>query len=183
MRWTGVAGRAVAGAVVAVVVGLLAAGCGGGGGSGAGVATAGPVSASGAVTGSAAGSGEAGDGAVGEVVYFSTGPRGARDGHRVLGGRDLALRYAAEFGAGDAGARAEVEAAVEGTDFRRQVLVGWTTTTGCSTATAAELVVAGGRLELRVGQPKPPPECVVADRLSVVFRVPRERVPAHPVFG
>jgi hypothetical protein len=101
----------------------------------------------------------------------------------VLGDREAALRYAAGFGSAGARARAEVGEAVDGTDFSRQVLVGWTTTTGCSAATEARLVVVGQRLELRVSQPKPAPECLVPVRLSVLFRLPREQMPSHPVFG
>lgn len=123
-----------------------------------------------------------GDGAsVGQVVFFTAAPRGPVSGPRVLNSRTDADRYAAALT--DGRARTQLAAAVGGTDFARQVLVGWTRPTGCSTATAAALRVRGNRLELHVSQPEPPPECLAPFLVSVVFRVPREQMPAQPEFA
>lgn len=148
---------AVRAAVLAAVCSVLVAGCGGQGGTG-GVAQP-------------------------QVVYFSAAPRGPLNGHQVLEDRAGAVRYAAAFGERDPRARERIEAAARGTDFGRQVLVGWTAATGCSAATGAALRVSGNRLELRVGQPEPLPECVAPFRVSVVFRVDRELMPERPEFG
>ncbi|MGW5355502.1 hypothetical protein ACWERV_33905 [Streptomyces sp. NPDC004031] len=123
-----------------------------------------------------------GDGAsVGQVVFFTPAPRGPRNGHEVLGSRADAERYAEAFGDGQA--RTRLAAVARSTDFTRQVLVGWTRPTGCSTATAAALLRSGNRLELHVSQPEPAPECVASFRVSVVFQVPRERMPERPEFA
>ncbi|MFI0896783.1 hypothetical protein [Streptomyces sp. NPDC020983] len=165
--------RAAAAVVLAVAFALVGGGCGTQAASGGRKDAPGrPASAS----------RTAGDGAsVGQVVFFTPAPRGPLDGHEVLGSRAGAERYAAAFT--DAQDRVRLTAVARGTDFTRQVLVGWTRPTGCSTATAAALRLAGGRLELHVSQPEPLPECVVAFRVSVVFRVPRERMPARPEFA
>jgi hypothetical protein len=117
------------------------------------------------------------------VVFFSSAPRGPLSGHEVLGDRTAAVRYADAFAERDPQARAQIVAAAQGTDFGRQVLVGWTEATGCSAATGAALGVSGNRLELRVSQPEPPQECLATYRVSVVFRVDREQIPERPEFG
>ncbi|SHK95702.1 hypothetical protein SAMN05216499_102175 [Actinacidiphila paucisporea] len=173
-------GRTVPVTVLAVTLAMLGAGCGERSGSGA------PDGVPGTAPGSASASRTAqpsGGAAVDRVVFFSAAPKGPTDGHQVLHDRAEVERYAAAFGPGDPQARARIVAAGSGTDFGRQVLVGWTATTGCSAATAAALEVSGSRLELRVSQPEPPPECLRAFRVSVVFQVARERIPAQPVFG
>ncbi|WUH93432.1 hypothetical protein OG900_27190 [Streptomyces sp. NBC_00433] len=172
--------RVVPVALLAVSLAVLGAGCGERSGSGwsdgAPGSSPGPASASRTA--------EPGGGAEADrVVFFSAAPKGPTDGHQVLHDRAEVERYAAAFGAQDPQARTRIVAAGRTTDFGRQVLVGWTATTGCSAATAAALSVSGNRLELRVSQPEPPPECLVAFRVSVVFQVARERIPAQPVFG
>ncbi|WP_159011720.1 hypothetical protein [Streptomyces sp. NRRL F-5123] len=172
MTVTTTSGRAAAAVVLAAALALVGAGCGTQESSGGQQGTPGPASTS----------PTAGDGtSVGQVVFFSPAPRGPRDGHEVLGSRADAERYAAAFTDGQA--RAQLTAVARGTDFTRQVLVGWTRPTGCSTATAAALRVSGNQLELHVSQPEPLPECVVAFRVSVVFQVPREHMPARPEFA
>ncbi|CAG7625420.1 conserved exported hypothetical protein [Actinacidiphila bryophytorum] len=167
-------GRAVAGTALAAALGGLGAGCAGQSGTG------GPDGSPGSGPGTAGtGGGAAGD----RVVYFSTTPKGPTDDQQVLHDRAEADRYAARFAARDPQAQAQIAAAGRATDFTRQVLVGWTATTGCSAATSAALTVSGDRVALQVSQPKPPPECVMAFRVSVVFRVAKERMPAQPVFG
>ncbi|NUS13653.1 MAG: hypothetical protein HOY69_19990 [Streptomyces sp.] len=160
--------------VLAAALALLGGGCGTQGGSGRGDV---PPTA----TGSSRGSGD--EASVGKVVYFDAAPRGWGGGKKVLGDRAAAERYAAAFAEDDPQAGARIASVVRGTDFTRQVLVGWTAATGCSTATAAALHVSGNRLELHVSQPKPPPECVRSYLVSVLFQVPRERMPAHPEFA
>lgn len=117
------------------------------------------------------------------VVYFSSSPGATKDGHQVLHDRAEVSRFAGAFTGLDPQAAARIEAAGRTTDFTRQVLVAWTATTGCSAATAAALTASGDRLELHVSQPKPPPECVAAFHVTVVFQVAKERIPAQPVFG
>ncbi|UWE08336.1 hypothetical protein [Actinacidiphila bryophytorum] len=182
-------GRAVAGTALAAVLGGLGAGCAGQSGTGGpdGVPGSGPGTATvpGTATASrTAGTTSAGGGAAGDrVVYFSTTPKSPTDGHQVLHDRAEADGYAARLAGRDPQAQAQIAAAARATDFTRQVLVGWTATTGCSAATSAALTVSGDRVALQVSQPKPPPECVMAFRVSVVFQVAKERMPARPVFG
>ncbi|MFG1805990.1 hypothetical protein [Streptomyces sp. NPDC049040] len=192
--------RAVSGMALAAALALPATACGGGSGPGGVDAVPGSTltsvpasaslpappatSASAAPSATPSGSPAAGGGtAADRVVYFSAAPRGPADGHQVLHDRAEVDRYAAAFAAQDPQAEARIVAAGRSTDFTRRLLVGWTTTTGCSAATGAALAVSGNRLELRVSQPEPPPECLVAFRMSVVFQVARERIPAQPVFG
>jgi hypothetical protein len=164
--------RTAATVALAAVAALVGGGCGTQQGPGDRKGPPGTVSAS----------RTAGDGAsVGQVVFFTAAPRGPVNGHQVLASRTDADRYAAAFT--DEQARTRLATAVGGTDFARQVLVGWTRVTGCSTATAAALRMTGNRLELHVSQPEPPPECVAPFLVSVVFRVPREQMPAHPEFA
>lgn len=186
--------RLVPATVLALALAVLGAGCvagsDSGGHDGAPGSTAGSASqpGSGAVSppGSATASRTSGPGdgsAADRVVFFSAAPKGPADGHQVLHDRAEVDRYAAAFAAHDPQGQARIAAAGRTTDFTRQVLLGWTATTGCSAATAAALSVSGNRLELRVSQPEPPPECLLAYRVSVVFQVAKERLPAEPVFG
>jgi hypothetical protein len=170
--------RAVPATVLAASLAMLGGGCGGRSASD-GVPASVPVATVSSVSPEPGGSAPTAD----RVVYFSATPRGRADGHQVLHDQAEVVRYAAAFSAQDPQAQAQIVAAGRSTDFTRQVLVGWTATTGCSMATAAALAVSGDRLELRVSQPEPPPECFVAYRVSVVFQVARERMPARPVFG
>ncbi|MFI0939000.1 hypothetical protein [Streptomyces sp. NPDC021020] len=173
MTLTTTSRRAAAAAVLAAALAVVGGGCGTQEGSGGQQGTPGAASASPTT---------AGDGTpVGQVVFFTSAPRGPRDGHEVLGSRADAERFAAAFTDGQA--RTRLTAVARGTDFTRQVLVGWTRPTGCSTATAAALHMSGNQLELHVSQPEPLPECVAAFRVSVVFQVPRERMPTRPEFA
>lgn len=176
--------RAVPATVLAAALVMLCAGCGGPSGSGEPDDDV-PGSAAGSSPGSATAARSPGrdGGAAERVVFFSAAPRGPGDGHQVLHDRAETDRYAAAFAAGDPQAQARIADAGRTTDFTRQVLVGWTATTGCSAATAAALTVSGDRLELHVTQPEPPRECLVAFHVSVVFQVAKERMPAQPVFG
>lgn len=132
---------------------------------------------------SAPGSPAPGNGPVAtRVVYFSSMVRGAA-WHEVLHNRGELAGFAKRFAANDPKAAAAIASSGAATDFSRQVLVGWTEVTGCSAATAAMLTVSGDRVSLHVDQPKPPPECFAADQVTVVFEVPKERIPARPVFG
>jgi hypothetical protein len=92
-------------------------------------------------------------------------------------------RFAGRVAAADATAAAGIRASGQGTDFSRSVLVGWTEATGCSAARSAALAVEGERLALRVGQPKPPPECFAPFLVTAVFEAQKGSVPARPVFG
>jgi hypothetical protein len=172
--------RAVTGTALAAALAALGTGCGGQDGTGG--QDGAPASTAGSATVSRT-SGPGGGGTADRVVYFSAAPKGPTDGHQVLHDRAEVDRYAAQFAERDPQARTRIEDAGRTTDFARQALVGWTATTGCSAATSAALTVTGDRLELQVSQPKPPPECVAAFRVSVVFQVARERIPAQPVFG
>ena len=122
-------------------------------------------------------------GAADRVAYFSTTARTTAGVHQVLQDKGELQRFAGKIAAADPGAAADIVAGGQDTDFSRRVLVGWTRTSGCSAATAARLTVSGSRLEMRVSQPKPPPECLAAFRMTVVFDVPKERIPARPEFG
>jgi hypothetical protein len=116
------------------------------------------------------------------VVYFSAEARGtARPG--VLHNRGELVRFAGKYAESDPKAAATILSAGGTTDFSRNVLVGWTRVTGCSKATAAILGVSGNRVTLQIDQPKPPPECFAPYSVTVVFEVPKERMPARPVLG
>jgi hypothetical protein len=117
------------------------------------------------------------------VAYFSSSARTAAGAREVLHDRAEVRRFAGKVAADDPEAANAIVSGARGTDFSRRVLVGWTATTGCSAATAATLTVSGNRLQVRVSQPKPPPECVAAFRATAVFEVPRERIPARPDFS
>lgn len=180
MGLTTAARKAAAGTALAAALGVLGAGCGGQS------ATDGPDGVPGSEPGAKTASRTAGTGggaAADRVVYFSAAPQGPANAHQVLHDRAETDRYAAQFAARDPKAQQQIAAAGRATDFTRQVLVGWTGTTGCSAATSAALTVSGDRLGLQVSQPKPPPECVTAFRVSVVFQVAKERIPAQPVFS
>jgi hypothetical protein len=117
------------------------------------------------------------------VAYFSSSARVTAGVHEVLHDQDDVARFAGKVAANDPKVKDAIVAGARPTDFSRRVLVGWTATTGCSAATAATLTVSGKRLTVQVSQPKPPPECLVAFRMTAVFEVPKERVPAQPVFS
>lgn len=117
------------------------------------------------------------------VVYFSSAERVRAGVHEVLHDRGELDRFAGEVAADDADAAAKISAGGGSTDFSRYALVGWTRSTGCSTATSVTLSVSGSLLKLHVNQPKPPPECLVDFRVTVVFEVPKERIPARPAFS
>ncbi|MEU6849521.1 hypothetical protein ABZ901_06250 [Actinacidiphila alni] len=117
------------------------------------------------------------------VVYFSTSVRAPRETHEVLHDRGEVQDFAETVATSDAQAAAKIAASGAATDFARSVLVGWAVSTGCSAATSATLLAAGDTLRLHVVQPKPPPECFTDFRLTVVFEVPKERLPAHPAFA
>lgn len=117
------------------------------------------------------------------MVYFSVSDRVPLGLREVLRGRAASARFAARVTAVDAQAASAIVAAARATDFSRSVLVVWTAGTGCRHATSAALRVTGDRVHVRVDGPEPPPECVVPDRLTVVFEAPKERLPAQPLFG
>jgi hypothetical protein len=117
------------------------------------------------------------------VAYFSSSAVTAAGVHEVLRDAGELGGFAQRVASRDPKAAAELTAGGKATDFSREVLVGWTATTGCSAATAATLDMSGERLSLRVSQPDPPPECLRAFSVTVVFAVPKDRIPARPVFG
>jgi hypothetical protein len=117
------------------------------------------------------------------VTYFSSSARATAGVHEVLHSRAEVEQFAGKIAANDPKAKDGIVAGAQATDFSQRVLVGWTATTGCSAATEAMLTVSGDRLKLQVSQPRPPPECLAAFRVAVVFEVPKERVPAQPVFS
>jgi len=121
-------------------------------------------------------------GAASRVVYFSVSDRVPGAVHEVERDRAGLEAFVRRVSAQDAGAARAIEAGARATDFSRAVLVAWTQVTGCSAATSAALEVSGDRLGLRVDQPAPPPECFAPHRVTVVFEVPRERMPDRPVF-
>lgn len=172
--------RTVPAMALAASLAVLGAGCGGRSGSGGAHPV--PDSAPGTATASH-GSGAGGGTDADRVVFFSAAPKDPADRHQVLHDTGEVARYAAAFAERDPQAQARIVAAGRATDFTRQVLVGWTAATGCSAATTAALAVSGDRLDLHVSQPTPPPECLAAFHVSVVFQVARERIPAQPVFG
>jgi hypothetical protein len=116
------------------------------------------------------------------VVYFSVADHVPGVVHEVVRDRTGLDAFVRRVGARDEAAARAIGAGARSTDFARSVLVAWTRVTGCSAARSATLEVAGDRLELRVVQPAPPPECFAPFRVTVVFEVPRERVPDRPVF-
>jgi hypothetical protein len=117
------------------------------------------------------------------VAYFSATAVTVPGAHEVLHDRGELAGFAARFAPGDPKAAAAIRTAGQATDFSRSVLVGWTKATGCSAAKSAALRVSGDRVTLRVVQPAPPPECFAPYRLTVVFEVARDALPARPVFG
>ncbi|MFJ2631384.1 hypothetical protein ACIO6U_05395 [Streptomyces sp. NPDC087422] len=117
------------------------------------------------------------------VVYFSSSVRAVAGTHEVLRDRDELDRFATTAAHNDGKTAAEISAGGAATDFGRYVLVGWTESTGCSAATSATLGVAGNSLKLRVEQPTPTAECLTDFRVTVVFEVPKDRIPARPAFG
>jgi len=121
-------------------------------------------------------------GAASRVVYFSVSDRVPGAVHEVERDRAGLEAFVRRVSAQDARAARAIEAGARATDFSRAVLVAWTQVTGCSAATSAALEVSGDRLGLRVDQPAPPPECFAPHRVTVVFEVPRERMPDRPVF-
>ena len=152
--------------------------------------TSSPATPSGGASGGTGGSGgstasapTSWDGLGSRAVYFSASDRVPLGVHEVLRGRAALARFTARVTATDAHAASAIAAATRSTDFSRSVLVVWTTSTGCSRATSAALHVTGNRVQVHISAPKPPPECVVADRLTVVFDAPKDKVPAQPQFG
>jgi hypothetical protein len=117
------------------------------------------------------------------VVYFSSSVRAPGEVHQVLRDRAALERFAAAVAKNDARAAAKISASGAATDFTRNVLVGWAESTGCSAATSAVLLAAGNTLRLHVVQPKPTPECFTDFRVTVVFEVPKDRLPARPAFA
>ncbi|WP_433889506.1 hypothetical protein [Streptomyces sp. CA-111067] len=115
-------------------------------------------------------------------MYFSSSVPAGAETHQVLRDGGELRRFAQSAAPRDGHAATAIVAAADRTDFTSRVLVGRTRTTGCSQATAASLAIAGDRLSLQVRQPKPAAECLTAFHLTVVFGVPAERIPAHPVF-
>jgi len=191
----GGAGRALA-ALGAVCPAVFAAGCGGGGtvhgvppAHHAGDApppavTRSPATGPGSAPGPGSGVPSPGSrSGASRVAYFSTTAQVAVGVREVAHDRDELERFARRVAARGPRTAAGIVAAAGATDFRRGVLVGWTATTGCAAARSASLEVAGDRLELRVDRPDAPAECFAAFRLTVVFEVPKERIPVHPVFG
>jgi hypothetical protein len=172
--------RVFAAALLAVSLTVLAGGCGEKGQPGGGpahqpvdrppVSTLDKPSSSGGKAASA------------RVVYFSSTAPTTAGVHQVLRDHAELGRFAGQVAARDPKTAAGITATGTETDFSRDVLVGWTTTTGCSAATTAALDVSGDRLSLRISRPDPPQECLRAFQLTVVFKVPKEGVPARPVF-
>jgi hypothetical protein len=187
--------RGAASAVVlAVSLVLGAVACGGsGGGPGEGSGDGAPPATSGSATpGSATAVPPAGDASpttpVGgsiahRTVYFSSSVRAPRQTHEVLRDRGEVARFAAAVAKNDAAVAAKISASAAATDFARYALVGWAESTGCSAATSAALLAAGDTLKLHVVQPKPAPECLTDFRVTVVFEVPKDRIPARPAFS
>jgi hypothetical protein len=181
--------RAFTAALLAVSLTTFAAGCGGDRQIGSGPAGSSTDGAPPSTTSGPPASGSTSDGASGgetiasRVAYFSSAAVTATAVHQVLHDAGELSRFAQQVAATDPRAAAEITGSGKATDFSRQVLVGWTQTTGCSAATSARLTLSGERLMLRVDQPEPPPECLRAFWVTVVFEVPKERIPARPVFG
>jgi hypothetical protein len=117
------------------------------------------------------------------VAYFSSSAPARAGLHQVLHDQGELSRFAQDAVTQDQGTATKIAAVGESTDFSRDTLVGWTAATGCSTATAAHLKMAGSRLSLQVSQPKPAQECVRSFVVTVVFAVPKKAIPAEPVFG
>jgi len=186
--------RAFAAALLAAALTTFAAGCGSGRQNGSGPAdppmdgaprsttTAGPSPSPSPTDGASDGASD-GETVASRVAYFSAVSVTAAAAHQVLHDAGELSRFAQQVAATDPQAAAEITGSGKATDFSRQVLVGWTRTTGCGAATSARLTVSGDRLTLRVDQPVPPPECLRAFWVTVVFEVPKERIPARPVFG
>jgi hypothetical protein len=122
-------------------------------------------------------------------VYFSTGVGGGRDIRTVLDDERDLERFPGWFARSDPKTAREIAEKTQGTDFSRHVLVGWSRSTGCGVATGAALLTtgtgsAGGeRLVLGIDQSRPQAECFAPNRVTVVFAVPRDRMPDEPRFG
>lgn len=185
--------RAFTAALLAASLTTFAAGCGadrpdgsgpaGSPANGTAASTTAVPSASDGTSGSTSGNASDGETIASRVAYFSSSAVIATAVHQVLHDAGELGRFAQQVAAADPRAAADITDGGKATDFSRQVLVGWTQSTGCSTASSARLTVSGDRLTLRVDQPEPPPECLRAFWVTVVFEVPKERIPAQPVFG
>ncbi|MFC4036506.1 hypothetical protein ACFO3J_34465 [Streptomyces polygonati] len=117
------------------------------------------------------------------MVYFSSSARTVSGVHEVVRDPAELAGFVQRVAARDARAAAGITAGAKAADFSRDVLVGWTATTGCSAAGTATLDVSGERLLLRVSRPAAPPECLRPFSVTVVFAVPKEGMPDRPVFG
>ncbi|MCM2428329.1 hypothetical protein [Streptomyces sp. RKAG337] len=196
--------RAVSVAVLAASLTALSTGCGqdrpttgappsdsaGGDHSPTASATGVPPSTGGTPSGSPSSAGTAttpvqsgAHGIESRAVYLSAGVHRPPAVHSVVNSELELSRFPSWFAGSDPTAAREIAQRAQKTDFSRNVLVGWVETTGCSQATGAVLLASGDRLTLGVIQPKPKPECLVAYQVTVVFEVPRDRMPKHPVFG
>jgi hypothetical protein len=106
------------------------------------------------------------------------------DVHTVLDSEADLARFPGYFARSAPEVAQAITAKAAGTDFSRNVLVGWSRSTGCSAATDAALFIgAGQRLFLGVRQPRPLPECFAAHHVVAVFEVPRTRLPDNPQFA
>ncbi|MFC0601036.1 hypothetical protein [Streptomyces palmae] len=112
------------------------------------------------------------------TVYFHSGAAPTPEVRQVIENREQLDAFARRFGS----ARGqEITARAERADFSRQVLVGWSVTTGCATWPSATLHRSGDTLGVVPGAHHAPPrECLAAQHALAVFAVPREKMPEHP---
>lgn len=115
-------------------------------------------------------------------VYFTETTRGVPAVHTVLDGeRDLS-RFPGYFMKSAPEIADDIARRAARTDFSRSVLVAWTRTTGCNRTKDAVLFRSGDRLALGLAQTAMG-QCLVANRVVVVFEVPRDRMPKRPRFA
>jgi len=122
--------------------------------------------------------------AVFRLVHLAATTRGVPDVHTVLDSEGDLARFPGYFARSAPEIAKAITAKAAKTDFSRNVLVGWSRTTGCSAATDATLFIdAKQRLFLGIQQPKPLPECFAANHVVTVFEVPRAGLPDNPRFA
>ncbi|WP_405729900.1 hypothetical protein OG607_29330 [Streptomyces sp. NBC_01537] len=152
--------------------------------AGGGPTTSAPPSGSSSPSASASSSASSSASAVFRLVHLATTTRSVPDVHTVLDSEGDLARFPGYFAKSAPEIAKAITAKASKTDFSRNVLVGWSRTTGCSAATDAALFIdAKQRLFLGIQQPQPLPECFAANHVVTVFEVPRTSLPDNPRFA
>lgn len=147
---------------------------------------AGAAACGGTPAGAESGKGPAPQRIASPPLYFQNSDRPPQQVRTVLRTREDVARFPDWFArpSGDSTMAEGIAAGLRKADLSRNVVVAYTTDTGCGTAGGAELVASGNQLDLRLlDHPAPPPECYAPNAVTALFEVDRDRMPADPVFG